>query len=155
MQQLHHFGKIKPAYWATSGVEATRTARIIVAENNTSNADRRQGLWAGYRAHAVDAGRAVIDSSPLPSFSFDTRRLYLQRRVRPLRVPAASWTVSGFGTSGCLATLEFVSRGQIEFACARLMSWPAQGFTPHGYPPACLWGYMASGSFHGELLSDP
>jgi len=35
-------------------------------------------------------------------------------------------------------------------SCLRL----AQGFTPHGYPTACLWGYMVNRSFHGELLSD-
>jgi len=34
------------------------------------------------------------------------------------------------------------------------MSSPTQGFTPHGYPPVCLRGYMANGSFHGDLLSD-
>jgi hypothetical protein len=34
------------------------------------------------------------------------------------------------------------------------MSSSAQGFTPDGYPPACLGDYMANGSFHGDLLSD-
>jgi len=34
------------------------------------------------------------------------------------------------------------------------MSSPTQGFTPRGCPPACLGGYMANGSFHGDLLSD-
>jgi len=34
------------------------------------------------------------------------------------------------------------------------MSSPAQGFTPVGHPPACPCGYMANGSFHGDLLSD-
>jgi len=27
-------------------------------------------------------------------------------------------------------------------------------FTPYGYPPACRCGYMANGSFHGDLPSD-
>jgi len=34
------------------------------------------------------------------------------------------------------------------------MSSPPPGFTPLGHPAACLWGYMANGSFHDELLSD-
>lgn len=36
----------------------------------------------------------------------------------------------------------------------RLASSPTQGFTPHGCPTACPQGYMANGSFHGDLLSD-
>ena len=31
---------------------------------------------------------------------------------------------------------------------------PHRCSTPHGYPPARLRGYMANGSFHGDLLSD-
>jgi len=57
-------------------------------------------------------------ASQFPSFSFDTRRLYLPRRARPLHTPAASWTMLGFGQSGSVAALKVVSRGQIEFAYA-------------------------------------
>ena len=93
-------------------------------------------------------------ASQFPSFSVDTRRLYPPRRARPLRTPAASGTVIGFVTSGCLAALDFVSRGQIEFAYATAHVFAPQGFTPHSCPAACLWDYMANGSFHGDLLSD-
>jgi hypothetical protein len=53
-----------------------------------------------------------------------------------------------------LAALDFVSRGPIEFAYATAHVFTPQGFIPLGHPAACLGGYMANGSFHGDLLSD-
>ena len=53
-----------------------------------------------------------------------------------------------------MAALDFVSRGQIEFAYATAPVFAPQGFIPLGHPAACLGGYMTNGSFHGDLLSD-
>jgi hypothetical protein len=82
--------------------------------------------------------------SQFPSVSFDTRRLYPPRRAPPLHTPAASGTVIGFITSGCLAALDFVSRGQIEFACAT-----ARVFAPTGLHTARLPAGMPAG-LHGK-----
>jgi hypothetical protein len=67
-----------------------------------------------------------------------------------LSVPA----VIGFVLRRGLVALDFLARGQIEFARATAHVFAPQGFTPLGCPPACLRDYMANGSFHGDLLSD-
>jgi hypothetical protein len=92
--------------------------------------------------------------SQFPSFSFDTRRLYLPRRARPLHLPAASGTVIGFILSGSLAALNLVSRGQIEFACATAHVFAPIGLHTARLPVGMPGSYMANGSFHGDLLSD-
>ncbi len=92
--------------------------------------------------------------SQFPSFSFDTRRLYLPRRAHPLHTPAAWGMMIGFVTLGSLAALDSLSRGQIEFACATAHVFASPGLHADGYPRTCLGGYMANGSFHGDLLSD-
>jgi len=90
--------------------------------------------------HPLPACLGLRRASQFPSFSFDTRRLYQPRRAHPLHAPAASGTVIGFVIFGSLAALDFVSRGQIEFAYATAHVFAHPGASHRTVTRRHAWG---------------
>ena len=109
-------------------------------------------------------GRAVMLSRPplnrsssdrvsqVPGRSFGTRRPLSPRRARPVLVPVATRSMSGFTQSGRLATLSLCNEAETGSLLAA-RTFASRGFAPRITPTHARSATCRTGNSHGKLLS--
>jgi hypothetical protein len=79
------------------------SASTLLRTPQTPDRSRAKGYVFPF---AVASADALCRVSQVPIRSFDTRRPLSPRKARPVHMPVASWSVTGFSTFGRLATFD-------------------------------------------------
>jgi hypothetical protein len=93
--------------------------------------------------HFTNALRRV---SQVPVRSVDTRRPLSPRKARPVHMPVASWSVTGFSISGRLATFDWCNEAETGSILAA-RTFAARGFAPWITPRHARLATMSNGQF--------